>query len=230
MYKVYKHTVPNGKVYIGITSYEPEVRWNGGKGYKNNPEFFNAILKYGWNNIKHEILYDDLTKEEAFKIEEEQIALHKSIDIQYGYNRLPAQGSAHKLVAQWALDGTLVCTFHSEKSAAQSVNRCPSSISSAIKREGICAGYLWSHSINYCPSFNKRKTIQPNHSYPKKDGIPVAQYDKDGNFIKRFASAKIASIETGINNGSICSCCKGQKGNNGIKVYTAGGFIWKYAL
>lgn len=33
MYCVYKHTTPNGKVYIGITSKNPLKRWNNGIGY-----------------------------------------------------------------------------------------------------------------------------------------------------------------------------------------------------
>lgn len=33
-YFLYKHTFPNGKVYIGITSrVNPERRWLGGRGY-----------------------------------------------------------------------------------------------------------------------------------------------------------------------------------------------------
>ena len=32
-YIVYRHTSPSGKVYIGITSYKAEIRWNNGKGY-----------------------------------------------------------------------------------------------------------------------------------------------------------------------------------------------------
>lgn len=34
MYKVYKHTFPNGKKYIGITKLTVENRWRSGKGYK----------------------------------------------------------------------------------------------------------------------------------------------------------------------------------------------------
>ena len=51
---VYKHTCPNGKVYIGITSKKPEYRWGkNGIGYKKQPHFCRAIPKYGWGNIKH---------------------------------------------------------------------------------------------------------------------------------------------------------------------------------
>lgn len=86
IYKVYKHTTPNNKVYIGITSCDVERRWQGGRNYKNNKYFTNAIKKYGWSNIKHEILFDGLPKEEAEKKEIELITFYKSNNSNYGYN------------------------------------------------------------------------------------------------------------------------------------------------
>ena len=68
-YSVYKHTFPNGKVYIGITSQKPEDRWSKGKGYQRQPLIYNAINKYGWDNIVHKIflylfsVYDMIFKE-----------------------------------------------------------------------------------------------------------------------------------------------------------------------
>ena len=63
IYTLYKHTFPNGKVYIGITKMEPEKRWANGEGYahKENDKYcqslmYNAIKKYGWENVKHEII------------------------------------------------------------------------------------------------------------------------------------------------------------------------------
>lgn len=35
-YTVYKHISPSNKVYIGITSRKPELRWRKGNGYYNN--------------------------------------------------------------------------------------------------------------------------------------------------------------------------------------------------
>ncbi len=64
-YCVYKHTSPNGKVYIGITRQNPIKRWMNGKGYAHNTHFYNAILKYGWSNFRHEILFTGLTREDA---------------------------------------------------------------------------------------------------------------------------------------------------------------------
>jgi hypothetical protein len=57
---LYRHTSPSGKVYIGITFKTANKRWNNGRGYSNCTYFYNAILKYGWDNIKHEILFTDL--------------------------------------------------------------------------------------------------------------------------------------------------------------------------
>lgn len=62
MYTVYKHTTPSGKVYIGITGRAVEKRWENGSGYKSNKYFYSAIKKYGWDNIKHEIVCTGLSK------------------------------------------------------------------------------------------------------------------------------------------------------------------------
>ncbi|AAV30164.1 putative truncated GIY-YIG endonuclease [Lactobacillus phage LL-Ku] len=42
-YKVYKHTTPNNKVYIGITKLDVNKRWKNGNGYKHNQYFTRAI-------------------------------------------------------------------------------------------------------------------------------------------------------------------------------------------
>lgn len=86
MYTVYKHTAPNGKVYIGITKQKPEKRWQNGNGYKHNTYFYRAILKYGWENIKHEILYEGLTKEQACDLEIQLIAKYDATNPRKGYN------------------------------------------------------------------------------------------------------------------------------------------------
>ena len=87
MYNVYKHTTPSNKVYIGITCQDTNRRWKNGNGYKRKQErFYNAILKYGWENIKHEILFTGLTKAQAEQKEVELIALYKSNQKEYGYN------------------------------------------------------------------------------------------------------------------------------------------------
>ena len=73
-YKLYVHISPSNKRYYGITSTSTVQRWNNGKGYKTQ-YFYRAIKKYGWENFKHEILFDNLTKDEACLLEQCYIAL-----------------------------------------------------------------------------------------------------------------------------------------------------------
>lgn len=85
-YTVYKHTSPNGKVYIGITKLSVERRWQEWKNYKTSSHFNNAIKKYGWDNIKHEILFTGLSRSEAEAKEIELIAKYDSTNQRNGYN------------------------------------------------------------------------------------------------------------------------------------------------
>lgn len=92
---VYKHTFPNGAVYIGRTSMKPEDRWLNGWGYKNCPLMFAAILQFGWDNVKHEIIADNLTEEESTEVERAQIAYHSALHSEsstiYNISTVPAQ-------------------------------------------------------------------------------------------------------------------------------------------
>lgn len=85
-YTVYMHVTPNNKKYIGITMRNPKLRWKNGSGYLNNSHFYNAIKKYGWDNIEHKILFTNLTKEEAEAKEIELIAKYNATNRKYGYN------------------------------------------------------------------------------------------------------------------------------------------------
>lgn len=85
-YVVYVHIFPNGKRYVGITSQEPERRWQNGYGYKPQQLMYRAINKYKWHNIEHKILYTNLTKYEAEQMEIELIREWKTNDNRYGYN------------------------------------------------------------------------------------------------------------------------------------------------
>lgn len=81
----------NNKNYIGITN-NVKNRWRAsGKGYKNydtNIErpFYNAILKYGWDNFEHIILKENLSFEDACKQEIDYIKKFKTRIKKYGYN------------------------------------------------------------------------------------------------------------------------------------------------
>ncbi len=85
-YYLYKHIFPNNKLYIGITQQIPEKRWLNGYGYKNNKLMWRAINKFGWKNIKHEIIFSGLSEIEANKLEQDFIKQFNTTDSKYGYN------------------------------------------------------------------------------------------------------------------------------------------------
>ena len=80
------HKCPNGKVYIGITSRRPKARWVCGNGYIKNEHFYRAIQKYGWENIEHIIVEQNLSKNDAAELEIKLIKEYKSNDYKFGYN------------------------------------------------------------------------------------------------------------------------------------------------
>ena len=91
---IHKNKV-NGKVYIGITSYEPQKRWANGNGYKNSRRFYNAIKKYGWNGFEHKILYENLSFKKACELEVKLIEDYDSTNKAKGYN-IKLGGEIHK--------------------------------------------------------------------------------------------------------------------------------------
>ena len=87
MYCVYIHTNKvNGKKYVGQTCQQPHKRWGNGKYYRPETYFGKAIAKYGWDNFDHDIIAENLTKEEANNLEVTLIAKYKTNNSQYGYN------------------------------------------------------------------------------------------------------------------------------------------------
>lgn len=86
-YKVYLHTFPNGKRYVGQTNQSPvEKRWGKNGIHYKGQMVYRAIKKYGWDNIDHRILFDGLDKNGADRIEKLCIFMFKSCNEDYGYN------------------------------------------------------------------------------------------------------------------------------------------------
>lgn len=83
---IYIHTFPNGKKYVGISK-DIKRRFRNGKGYHNQPIVRNAIEKYGWKNIRTEIIFENLTETEAKRIEIVLIALLRTAEREFGYNQ-----------------------------------------------------------------------------------------------------------------------------------------------
>lgn len=239
---VYKHTTPNGKVYIGITSRKPEYRWNNGKGYMHNEYFYRAINKYGWDNIKHEILFTNLTREQAEAKEVELIKYYDSTNRFKGYN-IKAGGDTCKAseetklkmskvmkgkfkglyvggnspraqaINQYDLQGNFIKKWEASTEIQRELNIAYSSVIKCCRKQRKSAGgYQWSYSSD--------DDINEYHIVNGKCRA-VNQYDLDGNFIKRWDSVQQANDELKISKGSISKVCCGM-------INHAKGYVWRY--
>ncbi|MGA4517420.1 NUMOD1 domain-containing DNA-binding protein [Solibacillus silvestris] len=190
MYCVYKHTTPNGKIYIGITGKKASQRWaNGISGYANNKHFLNAIKKYGWNNIKHEILFEGLTKEEACRKETELILKFKSNNPEYGYN-LSSGGECHTLGCKWTEE-------HKKKTS----NALKGHFVSEETKEKIRTARLKQTNVKSPPILKGAKNNKAKQIIAK---------DKNGNIIETFETVSQAAKYFNVCHQSISDCCRGK--------------------
>lgn len=136
--------MPNGKVYIGTTKQEKLYkRWDYGQGYVSNKPFYEDILKYGWNNIKQEVVEEVETLAEAHIKEREYILQHNSNNPEFGYNvNVNVTGKLTKKHKYVRCKGTGEL-FRSLREAGERYGVSHSAIDYAIKRNGYSAGYLW---------------------------------------------------------------------------------------
>lgn len=89
VYSVYIHRTPENKVYVGVTGTDLELRWKNGKNYNNSPRFREAINRFGWRNISHEVVASGMSRKEAWDMEERLIGELKATDEAFGYNESP---------------------------------------------------------------------------------------------------------------------------------------------
>lgn len=128
---VYRHTNKiNQKVYIGITSQDPNKRWNKGAGYINCTAFYRAIKKYGWNSFEHEILYKGLSNEEALSIETTLIKYYKERNLSYNIKEDSAWIGKNRqhCINVYTLSGNFITTCNSIHEASIKFNVSESGI------------------------------------------------------------------------------------------------------
>lgn len=239
-YKVYKHTFPNNKVYIGITCQKYiNTRWKNGNGYKTQP-VFNAIKKYGWENIKHEILFNKLTKEEAIEKEIELIAFYKSNNIKFGYNMESGGTKKGEISQETRLklrQGRLgkVTSLETKKilskintgkklssESRQKISKANKGRKNTLEQNKKISIYQSNrpkeHNLKISlAKKGKKKTL--NHII--KLSKPVLQLNEEGVIIKRFYGLHYACNQTEISFKNIQSCCIGRRKR-------AGGYRWQY--
>ena len=79
---VYIYTFPNGKKYVGQTSQTLNTRAKRGEGYVSSPAVYNAIKKYGWDNLIIET-FPCSSKQEMNELEQYYIKSRKDC-VEYG--------------------------------------------------------------------------------------------------------------------------------------------------
>ena len=137
-YTLYLHECPNGKRYYGITKLKPKQRWcSNGNGYKGQYFYKEAIKKFGWNNIKHIIIYNDLSEDEAKQLEQYFIQWYDTTNKKYGYNRNTG-GAGIKCKV---INTTTGKVFDSIADATKSVNGKLSHMNKAINENTKYKGY-----------------------------------------------------------------------------------------
>lgn len=219
IYCVYCHTNKvNNKKYIGITSNIPERRWNNGRGYVNNKYFYRAITKYGWHNFVHEILYTDLSKEEAEELEIALIKEYDSANPQHGYNielggnstgRIPKDTRAK---ISEALKGH-VCSDETKRKISQANKGKKRAKRGKMPKEFVERNRI-SH-IGQIP-WNKGRAWNDEEK-AKCNGKAVYCVELDKTYRTAHEAARIHGIDFSL----LCKCARG-------KAKSAGGYHWRY--
>ncbi len=206
-YTVYMHITPSGKRYIGITCRKPEYRWNHGDGYAQNKHFYNAILKYGWENIEHKIIVDGLSKEDACEMEQILIKRYDSTNPLKGYNNSIGGES-----------GSLGVVFTEERKKKIGESHKGMKHTPDAKRR-ISAGHLGK------PTWNKGRSWTEDEKErfcsAQKSRKPVRCIETGIEYL----GIRDAERQTGINRCSIKDCCRKRQNHK-----TAGGYHWEYAV
>lgn len=87
-YKIYVYTNKiNGKKYVGQTCRTLKERaGKDGHNYHNCNLFGYAIKKYGWDNFESKIVFDNLTHDDANRLERTLIKILRTQNHEFGYN------------------------------------------------------------------------------------------------------------------------------------------------
>lgn len=206
-YSVYIHRFPNGKNYIGITSQLIKRRWCRGSTYSYHKRMFNAIKKYGWENIQHEVLYSGLSKMEAEKIEIELIKSFKSYLYEFGYNRDLGGNSTGKVSEQSKI----------KMSIAKLGTKKSKEFCEMIKNVHI--GNSYRKGKNHSSETKERMRIAKiGNTYNAKKIVQMTLSDE---IIKFWDSISEVERELGFKNSCIVSNLKGRS-------KSSYGFKWKY--
>ena len=205
-YCVYIHKNKiNGKIYVGLTSLHPPTkRWRNGEGYNEQPHFYNAIKKYGWDNFEHIIIEDNLTVYQASILEDNLIKTYNTLNDNFGYNKRPGGTEKYELTEEqrrkcgdWAR-GRKFSDQHRKNISKGLKNR----VFSDEAKEKMSEAKI------------KAKTFQGENN-PKAQKVICIETNQIFNTIKE------AAIFMKVTPGGISKACRGEQ-------KTSAGYHWRY--
>lgn len=230
-YIIYLHVNKiNNKVYVGITKHSnPELRWR--CGYKNNPYFNYSIKKYGWDGFDHIVLFRNLPKEIACKLEIKLIARYRKKGICYNIanggegsesmsDEIKEKLRKYKgpLASQYGKIHSSERIEQQREAAYRMWENLPDKEREnrlrGIKKYRFKLGKLH-------PNYGKPLTKEHKNSIRKTFIKTVSCYTLFGKYIKTFSSINEASSYLKIGDGHIGQCCVGRR-------KTAGGYLWRF--
>ena len=235
-YCLYYHKSPSGKMYVGITS-DIKRRWESkGDRYKGSKCFYNAIKRYGWDNIEHHIMHKNLTLKEASALEKLYIRLWGTL-VPNGYNIAEGGSNGNNFVGKTEDEMKKIKKKMSEghrgKTLSEEHKRKLSESHKGDKNPLYGKTPSEEHKRKISES-KKGKTLSEETKKKirescKGDKHPSARkvkvYDKKGNFINEYPAISIACEELGLNhkkcNSNISECALGKR-------KSAYGYIWEY--
>lgn len=151
---------------------------------------------------------------EAIRVSDRKEPIHTK-------NREEVASLFRKKVAVYNLEGELIDICNSRTEASQKYDVKIGAISNCIHHSKKTAkGYIFRDAEEY-PAKKVEKSSK-NIGVLNPSARAVNCLDKQGNLLKYYEYATLASKELGIDLSSIIKCCKGKN-------KTCGGYVWRYA-
>ena len=207
----------NKKCYVGITGRRPEERWGyNGIGYKNKcTHFWSAIQKYGWDNFDHEIIANNLTKNEAESMEILLIELLNTCNSSCGYNMSKGGTGGNQKeifgVKQYDLDANFIAEYESAAECARFLGIDRTHITKCCKHGGKTHGFM------FCYAYD-----EINNPYRRSDQRDIYKFDLHGNLTEKYRTFKEAADKNNADFDRLRSA------TTKYKTHYYNGFIWLY--
>jgi len=222
----------NEVFYVGIGS---DSKYKRAKNKSLRTDYFKKIINK--SEYKLDIVFDDLSWEDASLKEIELISLYGRKDLGLGTLINLTNGGEGRLgsqnritpIYQIDLQGDIVKEWINVETICKELNIHRQSLYAVLnKKVWTCNGFIWCYVKNYSFDYLQETLTKINQTKFKRSNflgrkpIAVLQYDLENNFIAEYNSASEASRETLTR----CSCitqCINPKYNR----TTANNFIWK---